>query len=114
MGKRGVFDIMRERIRFGAEVRAEVWDKTGGQCWYCGMQTNPFRDFCVDHLVALVNGGSNDLRNLVPCCRACNAEKGTLSLNEFREARGGKALRFRLEMFSVDTRFDFDTTEIPR
>ena len=58
------------------QVRAEVWDKTGGVCWYCGCQTNPFRDFTVDHMHPVARGGTDDIDNLVPACRSCNSAKG--------------------------------------
>ena len=69
------------------DMRADVWDKTGGRCWYCGVQTNPWRDFCVDHFLAKAAGGADTLDNLVPCCRTCNMRKGP---------RGIEALRRRL------------------
>lgn len=64
------------RLAFAAQTRATVWDTTGGKCWYCGIQTNPFRDFTIDHVVPVSKGGSDDLANLVPCCRSCNSRKG--------------------------------------
>lgn len=57
-------------------VKAEVWAKTDGCCWYCGKQTNPFRDFTVDHVHPVSLGGSDDVDNLVPACRSCNCSKG--------------------------------------
>lgn len=59
------------RIRVGrpkidSDVRAEIWDKTGGLCWYCGEQMNPFRDFTIDHVVSIRNGGRDVMSNLVP------------------------------------------------
>jgi len=57
------------------DVRAEVWDKTGGKCFYCHTQTNPWRDYCIDHVKPLSKSGANDLDNLVPCCRSCNTRK---------------------------------------
>lgn len=64
------------RVPFAAQVRAAVWDMTDGKCWYCGIQTNPFRDFTIDHVMPLVKGGSDSLDNLVPCCKSCNSRKG--------------------------------------
>lgn len=69
-------------------VRVEVWDKTNGQCWYCGKQTNPFRDFQIDHVVPQAHGGTDDRGNLVPACQACNQRKGAQSLDSFRRGYG--------------------------
>lgn len=66
----------RERKPIPGCVRAEVWDKTDGACWYCGRQTNPFRDFTVDHVYPVALGGTDDIDNLVPACRSCNSAKG--------------------------------------
>lgn len=84
------------RIPVDRELRASVWDKSGGRCWYCGRQTNPFRDFHVDHAIPVVSGGSNDLDNLVPSCQPCNGAKGSLSLEEFRAYRGGALFWFEI------------------
>jgi hypothetical protein len=32
---------------------------------------------CIDHVIPRSRGGSNDLSNLVLCCRSCNSSKGT-------------------------------------
>jgi len=65
----------------GTKFRAKIWAKTGGACWYCGTQTNPWIDFCADHYD---NNGSNDLENLVPSCRTCNLKKRDKTIEEFR------------------------------
>lgn len=55
--------------------RAAVWDKTHGRCWYCGVEMNPFRDFNIDHVVPVSQGGLDDIANLVPACVSCNFTK---------------------------------------
>lgn len=65
-------------------LRAAIWDKTAGKCWYCGKQTNPWRDYCIDHVVNWRVGGSMTIDNLVPCCRLCNKHKGPKTLEAFR------------------------------
>jgi hypothetical protein len=67
------------------DVRAAVWDKSQGYCWYCGTLTNPWRSFCVEHVLPLARGGSNTLDNLVPCCRMCNEHKFIKTVEEFRQ-----------------------------
>lgn len=40
-------------------------------CWMCGAEAT-----CMDHVVALCNGGSNWPSNLRPACGPCNGAKG--------------------------------------
>lgn len=68
--------------KLGPELRARIWEKTNGICWYCSTQTNPWRDFCIDHVE---NHGSNNDENLVPCCRKCNTAKRDKNVEKFRE-----------------------------
>lgn len=35
-----------------------------------------FDDLEIEHVIALVRGGSNYPENIVPACRSCNAAKG--------------------------------------
>jgi len=81
------------------ELRAAVWDKAAGTCWYCQKTMHPIRDFTVDHVVAFAKGGSDDLDNLVPCCRLCNLQKRTESAETFspRPAGSRRATQPRLE-----------------
>jgi len=65
-------------------VRAVIWDKTGGLCWYCGNETHPFRDFSIDHIRPLSKEGDDDFDNLVPCCRSCNFSKSNRGLDYLR------------------------------
>ena len=82
------------RIPIIGDLRMYVWDKTGGVCWYCGVQTNPFRDFACDHVVPLISGGTNEIGNLVPCCRRCNSQKGTMLVEQYRNRLGGAIFWF--------------------
>lgn len=65
-------------------VRAAIWAKTDGKCWYCGKQCNPFLDFSIDHVAPKNSGGNEDFDNLVPCCRRCNARKRHRTVEELR------------------------------
>lgn len=82
------------RIPIVGDLRMYVWDKTGGICWYCGVQTNPFRDFACDHVIPVVSGGTNDLYNLVPACRRCNSQKHAMSVEHYRIRLGGAIFWF--------------------
>lgn len=60
----------------------------------------------LDHVVALINGGTNDLSNLVLACYACNQKKGDAEYIEYIESEylkeriasiEGQILRFHHE-----------------
>jgi transcriptional regulator with XRE-family HTH domain len=63
------------RLQPGLARRADVWDASGGRCYYCGKQLHPFRDFHIDHFIAKSNGGADERDNLVASCRECNWDK---------------------------------------
>lgn len=72
------------------EVRKHVWSITNGKCFYCDVEltegrdeTEPHRNFCVDHLVAKANGGPDHKSNYVPACFRCNTGKCATSYVEF-------------------------------
>lgn len=52
------------------DLRNAVLDRDGHRCVYCGMDGNH-----VDHVVPLIQGGTNDIGNLVVACRECNCGK---------------------------------------
>ena len=78
-------------------MRAKVWDKTSGFCWYCGVKMNPFRDFTVDHLKPISQGGRDTLANLVPCCRRCNTIKAASGVSRLRGILASGGYRYILE-----------------
>lgn len=72
-------------IKIPNKTKADVWDKTNGYCYYCGIKIHPFRNFSVDHFLSKLDGGSHELENLVLACKHCNAVKGYTTIEEFRE-----------------------------
>lgn len=60
-----------------------VYQKTKGRCGYCGCHLG-FDGFSADHVVPKSKGGSNQINNLLPCCKTCNSTKGARTLHEFR------------------------------
>lgn len=64
-------------------VRQLVYVKCDGHCAYCGKEI-AYEDMQVDHIHAQYKGGTDDIDNLLPACRACNFRKGTLSVEQFR------------------------------
>lgn len=73
-----------KRSPISRRIKAQIWRKSDGHCWYCGDELNPFTNFEVDHFLSLKNGGSNAYENLVPSCRQCNANKSHWHVEVFR------------------------------
>lgn len=67
-----------EFIKIRAEAskhKARLCAQQKGLCYLCG---KPMDEDCeVDHKVALVNGGTNDIENLCAVHKSCNARKGS-------------------------------------
>lgn len=65
----------RSRRRMGDTewypLRETVFERDGYACTYCGSTEN----LACDHIVPLIQGGSNDLDNLTTACRSCNSSK---------------------------------------
>lgn len=53
-----------------------------GLCVYCGGVAHTR-----DHVIPLSRGGTNAPDNLVPACRPCNGEKGSLLVDEWKAKR---------------------------
>lgn len=82
--------------------RQAIWDKSGGHCWYCGCLL-PEKGWHADHVEPIerklqyrVGRGlftTNECHrtdrdnedNLVPACASCNVQKGSLSVEQFRD-----------------------------
>jgi len=63
-------------------LREAIHAREGGRCFYClGRLTKLTR--CLDHVVPCVRSGNNSHRNLVSCCRDCNARKGACSAEDY-------------------------------
>lgn len=69
----------------GAEwknLRLQVVERDGLACHYCKEKVPPSR-FTVDHIIPASRGGTNDLGNLVGCCKSCNSKKSKRDYQEF-------------------------------
>lgn len=60
--------------------KSMVMMKTGSKCWYCGDCDSG----TIDHVVPVSKGGSDEIVNLVACCKVCNSSKKDLDVEEFR------------------------------
>jgi 5-methylcytosine-specific restriction endonuclease McrA len=63
-----------------AQWRALVAEHNG-RCAYRGCEG----PLTMDHRLPLARGGKHEIANILPACRPCNSEKGTLTEEEFRE-----------------------------
>lgn len=52
-------------------VRARVFERCEGKCGQCGRQIRPGEGWTLEHLIALINGGSNSEPNLGVTCAWC-------------------------------------------
>jgi hypothetical protein len=62
-------------------LRADVFQRDGYRCTYCG---NGGRLEC-DHIVPVARGGSSDMDNLTTACRPCNRAKRDKLLSEWKQ-----------------------------
>jgi 5-methylcytosine-specific restriction endonuclease McrA len=67
----------------GMHFTAAEWlalvERFAGACAYCGRPGN----LEADHVIPISRGGTNDIQNILPACRACNRSKGPRTLEEF-------------------------------
>lgn len=66
--------LYREQIRLGMCY-----------CYLCGKPIEKDKDFNLDHCVPLSRGGANDPSNWRATHKTCNATKGALTLEEYKE-----------------------------
>lgn len=55
-----------------------IFERDGLQCGYCGSDKN----LCVDHVLPILLGGTDDDRNLLTACKKCNTGKGGRTLEQ--------------------------------
>lgn len=65
----------------GQRRRFDVFKRDGFQCAYCGRRP-PDVVLEADHVVALADGGADDINNLITACFDCNRGKSDKSLSE--------------------------------
>lgn len=73
--------------------RLKVVEKAKGRCVYCGVLVD-VGDRCMDHVIPRIDGGSNQIENLVLSCRSCNSIKSTNSVEHFRLSMRLKESKF--------------------
>jgi len=76
-----------------------------GTCVYC--PAPPSADSTGDHLVSLDQGGQDGLENYVPCCRNCNASKGTRDLLDWWHTKDRPVTDLPLDVLTAYARLTF-------
>lgn len=72
-----------KRPAIPAAVRAEVMQRDGYRCSYCGTEQGPF---ALDHIVPRSKGGSDTSDNLQCACVPCNRDKRDKDLAEWLDS----------------------------
>lgn len=67
-------------------LRKRLWKRGRNTCRYCGRILGK-GELTADHTKPKVNGGTNNLGNIVPACRSCNQKKGAMSVAKFLQHR---------------------------
>jgi hypothetical protein len=75
-----LFKVRRKRRRtVSAKRRFEVLRRDGFKCVYCGVKASE-SELHVDHVMPVIDGGSDEMTNLVAACIDCNLGKGKTRL----------------------------------
>ena len=72
-----------KRVAWPAGLKQELMRRQNNTCVYCGHRRTA-RTLEIDHIVPVVQGGSNDQSNLQVICSPCNQRKGLQTDEEFR------------------------------
>lgn len=77
----------------GSHTDAEIlslYGKQKGKCVYCKAPLK--KEYQADHIIALINGGSNWISNIQLLCPACNRSKGAKDPIEWAQEKHGVLL----------------------
>jgi hypothetical protein len=77
--------LARERATLSKRLRFEIFKRDNFRCKYCGSSPT-VRPLHVDHVVPVVEGGTDDPENLVTSCEPCNLGKAAVPLDAKRHA----------------------------
>ncbi len=92
--------IRKARLAVSKRVRFEVFKRDQFTCQYCGGHP-PAAVLHVDHIVAVAQGGGNDIDNLTTACSGCNPGKGAVSLTAIPESLKAKAQVIREQELQI-------------
>lgn len=69
-----------------AQIKSRLREKFGDRCVYC-RAAHPESYLEIDHVVPIIEGGTDDDFNLTQACRRCNLSKGCSTVEEWRSRR---------------------------
>lgn len=77
--RRNLMTYDKEHHQSGAwkTARKQALKLLQHDCTMCGKKDLIGDDLTVDHIIAVKNGGTNEIDNLTILCRSCNSSKGT-------------------------------------
>lgn len=81
--------------------RFEVFHRDGFTCRYCGRKP-PHVVLEADHVIAVANGGGDELENLVTACFDCNRGKSATPLSEQPDSVEDRVARRREALEQVE------------
>lgn len=65
----------RRRNKSRRKHKQKLWKSSPHTCFYCEKPLI-YEEATLDHVVPLSRGGTNNITNLVICCKVCNKAKG--------------------------------------
>lgn len=68
---------IEERRLFSYEERSAILKSTKGVCAHCGKPLKT-SNMTIEHIIPIMRGGTNDIRNLTALCKECNTQKDNL------------------------------------
>jgi len=75
INKNSNFKDNSNRYSFSEMERSAIASTQDYNCNICGIELNDNREFDIDHIIPIANGGKNTVDNLQAICKACHQEK---------------------------------------
>jgi len=85
-------------------LRAEVIEKRGRHCSYCGVGPLYKRALHLDHVTPQKLGGKTEFANLRPACSHCNTKKSSRRLSDYIVIRLAEIDRERSKLVAIGTK----------
>lgn len=80
--------IENKRENIAKQLRWKIYARDNFSCRYCGRKP-PDAVLHIDHVKAVMRGGTNEEENLVTACQDCNLSKGANEIPAPRELKEG-------------------------